>query len=143
MKEVTKKVDAVLEKIETNDITTTNDLMYAGAAVVTDLVGVKRGNRQTRKEPWWKRRLENQVKMLNKYLGRVNVLIQQTTVKKKHKDTLQRRYKIQQERLRWVKKEIKQRIVAKTEKLRDSVIELTNTDKIDYSRITDTDSSNS
>ena len=59
MKEVTKKVDAVLEKIEHNDITTTNDLMYAGAAVVTGLVGVKRGNRQTRKESWWKRRLEN------------------------------------------------------------------------------------
>ena len=45
LKEVTKKVDAVREKIETNDITNTNDLMYAGAAVVTDLVGVKRGNR--------------------------------------------------------------------------------------------------
>ena len=42
LKEVTKKGDAVLEKIETNDITTTNDLMYAGAAVVIDLVGVKR-----------------------------------------------------------------------------------------------------
>ena len=77
LKEVTKKVDAVLEKIKTNDITTTNDLMYAGAAVVTDLVGVKRGDRQTRKEPWWKRRLENQVKILNKDLGRVNALIQQ------------------------------------------------------------------
>ena len=51
LKEVTKKVDAVLKKIETNDITTTNDVMYAGAAAVTDLVGVKRGNRQTRKEP--------------------------------------------------------------------------------------------
>ena len=35
LKEVTKKVDAVLEKIETNDITTTNDLMYAVAVVVT------------------------------------------------------------------------------------------------------------
>ena len=114
MKEVTKKVDAVLEKIETNDITTTNDLMYAGAAVVTDLVGVKRGNRQTRKEPWWKRRLENQVKMLNKDLVRVNVLIQQKTIKKKHKDTLQRRYKIQQKGLGMVKEEIKQRILAKT-----------------------------
>ena len=53
--------------------------MYAGAAVVTDLVGVKRGNRQTRKEPWWKKSLENQVKMLNK---RVNALIQQKTIKK-------------------------------------------------------------
>ena len=82
MKEVTKKVDAVLEKIEHNDITTTNDLMYAGAAVVTDLVGVKRGNRQTREEPWWKRCLENQANILNKDLGRVNALIQQKTIKK-------------------------------------------------------------
>ena len=68
--EVTKKVDAVLEKIEINDITTTNDQMYAGAAVVTYLVGAKRGNRQTRKEPCWKRRLENQVKIMNKDLGK-------------------------------------------------------------------------
>ena len=30
LKEVTKKVDAVLEKIENNDITTTNNLVYAG-----------------------------------------------------------------------------------------------------------------
>ena len=45
LKEVTKKVVAVLVKIETNDITTTNDLIYAEAPVVTDLVGVKRGNR--------------------------------------------------------------------------------------------------
>ena len=81
--------------------------MYALAAVVTDLVGVKRENRQTSKEPWWKGRLENLVKILNKDLGRVNALIQQKTIKKKHKDTLQRRYKIQQEGLRWLKKEIK------------------------------------
>ena len=111
--------------------------------MVTDLVGVKRGNRQTRKEPWWKRRLENQVKILNKDLGRVNALIQQKTIKKKHKDTLQRRYKIQQKGLGLVKEEIKQRIVAKTGKIKSSVIELTNTDKIDYSRITNTDSTKS
>ena len=79
LKEVTRKVDAVLKKIETNDITTTNDLIYARAVVVTDLVGLKRGNRQTGKEPWWKRRLENQVKMLNKHQGRINALIQQKT----------------------------------------------------------------
>ena len=86
--------------------------------MVTDLVGAKRGNRQTRKEPWWKRRLENQVKTLNKDPGRVNALIQQKNVKKKHKDTLQRRYKIQQKGLGRVKEEIKQRIVAKTGKIK-------------------------
>ena len=52
LRDITKKVNAVLEKIETNDITTTNDLMYAGALLVTDLVGAKRGKRGPKKEPW-------------------------------------------------------------------------------------------
>lgn len=46
-------------------MTTTNDLKCARAVLVTDLKRVKRGKRQTRKEPWWKRQLENQVKILN------------------------------------------------------------------------------
>ena len=41
LKEVTKKVDAVLKKIETNDITTTNNLVYAGWLLI-----------------WWERREE-------------------------------------------------------------------------------------
>ena len=49
LRDITKKVNAVLEKIETNDITTTNDLMYAGALLVTDLVGAKRGKEDRRK----------------------------------------------------------------------------------------------
>ena len=55
---------------------------------------------------------------MNKDLGRVNALIQQKTIKKKHKDTLQRRYKIQQKGLGLVKEEIRQRIVAKTGKIK-------------------------
>ena len=82
--------------------------------MVTDLVGAKRGNRQTRKEPWWKRRLENQVKTLNKDPGRVNALIQQKTMKEKNKNTLQRRYRIQQKGLGMAKEEIKERVEAKT-----------------------------
>ena len=109
--------------------------MYVGAAVVTDLVGVKRGNRQTRKEPWRKRRLEDKVNILNKDMGRVNARIQQKTIKNKHPDSLQRRYKIQRKGLRLVKEEMKE--------LRSSVIELTNTNKIDYSNITNTDSTTS
>ena len=118
LRDITKKVNAVLEKIETNDITKTNDLMYAGALLVTDLVGAKRGKRGPKKEPWWKRRLENQIKILNNDLGRVNALIQQKVVKRKHKDTLQTRYKIQQKGLGVVKEEIKQRIVAKSSKIK-------------------------
>jgi hypothetical protein len=66
----------VLEKIENNDISTTHDLMYAGAVLVTDLVGAKTGQKGLKKEPCWKRRLENQLKILNNDPSRVNALIQ-------------------------------------------------------------------
>ena len=37
-----EKVNAVLRKIETNDITTINNLFYADAALENDLIGVKK-----------------------------------------------------------------------------------------------------
>ena len=45
-------------------------------------------------EPWWKRRMEAQVKQLNKDLGHINTLIEGKNIKKKHKDGLERRYKL-------------------------------------------------
>ena len=89
-----QKVDAVLQKIETTDITSTNDLIYADAVIVNEIVGVKSSGKTTDKEPWWKRRLQKQVSELNKDLGRVNALMQEKKIKQKHKDELQRRYKI-------------------------------------------------
>ena len=39
--EATRKVDEVLNKIEVGNITELNDLVYAGAAVVREMLGVK------------------------------------------------------------------------------------------------------
>ena len=82
-----------MNKIEVGNITEVNDLVYAGAVVVTEILGVK--NRKiTGMEPWWKRRMEAQVKQLNKDLGQINTLIERKTIKKKHKDGLERRCKL-------------------------------------------------
>ena len=71
--EATRKVDDVMNKIEVGNITKLNDLVYAGAVVVTEMLGVK--NRKSKGiEPWWKRRMEAQVKQLNKDLGHINTL---------------------------------------------------------------------
>ena len=51
------KVDKVLSKFETRSITKTNELLYAGAFVVTKRLGVKTDMIATRKEPMWTRRL--------------------------------------------------------------------------------------
>ena len=112
-----KKVDNVIGKIKVNNITETNDLIYCGAAMVTEMLGLKSKNKEKRKEPWWKRRLEGQVKDLNRDLGRVNALIERKAVKKKDVDSLQRKYKIKQNGLQIVKEELRQRIKAKHGKI--------------------------
>ena len=57
--EETAKVDEVLSKFKTHSITKTNELFYAGAVIVTNRLGVKIGKVTGRKEPMWKRRLQN------------------------------------------------------------------------------------
>ena len=62
----TAKVDKVLSKFKTHSIAKTNELFYAGAFVVTNRLGVKIDKVAERKEPRWKRRLQNKIKELRK-----------------------------------------------------------------------------
>ena len=118
VKKAVQKVNAVLAKVMPKDISATNDLLYAGAAVVTEMVGMRKTVSCNRKEPWWKRRLEKQVRELNIDLGRVNRVIQNGKIKRKYKNDLERRCKIRQKGLKTVKEEIKQRISAKIGKIK-------------------------
>ena len=54
----------VLSKFKANSITKTNELFYAGAVAVTNTLGVKIDKVAERKEPMWKRRLQNKFKEL-------------------------------------------------------------------------------
>ena len=58
-------------KFTTHCITKTNGLFYAGAFVVTNRLGVKIDKVARRKEPMWKRRLQNQIKEFRKYLSQL------------------------------------------------------------------------
>ena len=51
--EETAKVDKVLSKFKTHNITKTNELFYAGAVVVTNRLGVKIDKVAWRKKPVW------------------------------------------------------------------------------------------
>ena len=70
-----------------------------------------------KKQPWWKRRLESQVKELNKDLGRLNALLEGKKMKKKHQDKLQKRYILKEKGKPKVKEEKLQRTKAKTAKI--------------------------
>ena len=70
-----RKVNELLKKTKLKDVTEDNDLFYVGAALVTE-VFEKNKAKGEKKQPWWKRRLESQVKELNKDLGRLNALLE-------------------------------------------------------------------
>ena len=78
-----RKVNKLLKKIESKDVTKDNDLFYLGATLVTN-VFEKTKTKGEKKQPWWKRRVEGQVKELNKNLGRLNALLEGKKMKKNH-----------------------------------------------------------
>ena len=115
--EATRKINEVMNKIEVGNITEVNDLVYAGAVVVTEMLEVK-NRKSTGMEPWWKRRMEAQVKQLNRNLGHINTLIERKNIKKNRKDELERRYKLKRRGLPVTREEIKERIKANNNKIK-------------------------
>ena len=71
--EETGKVDKVFCKFKTHIITKTNELFYAGAVVITNRLGVKINKAAERKEPMWRRRLQNKIKELRKDLNQLEL----------------------------------------------------------------------
>ena len=93
-----------------------NDLFYLGAALVTE-VFEKNKSKSQEKQPCWKRRLESQVKELNKDLERLNPLLEGKKMKKKHQDHSQKSYKLKKKEKTKVKEENLQTVIAETAKV--------------------------
>ena len=83
-----------MSKFKTHSITKTNELFYAGAFVVTNKVGVKIDKVAGRKEPMWKRRLQNKIKELRKDLSQLEASEDQGVSNSRHWERLERKYSI-------------------------------------------------
>ena len=116
--EETAKVDKVLSKLKTHSITKTNELFYAGAVVVTNTLGVKIDKVAWRKEPMWKRRLQNKIKELRKDLSQLEASKDKDISNFIHWKRLERKHSIRVKRLNDVIEELKQRIAAVAAKVR-------------------------
>ena len=95
--EETAKVHKVLSKFKTDSITKTNELFYAGAFVVTCRLGVKIDKVAGRKEPVWKRRLQNKIKELRKDLSQLEALKDKGISNFRHWERLERKYSMSRE----------------------------------------------
>ena len=94
--EETAKVDKVLSTFKTHSITKTNELFYAGAFVVTNKLGVKIDKVAGRKEPMWKRRLQNKIKELRKDLSQLEASKDKAVSNSRYWERLERKYSIKE-----------------------------------------------
>ena len=84
--EETKRVNSVLKYIETKSISETNKLLKAVSIYIAERLGIKnkRGSKRNN-EPWWKRRIENDIDILRK----------DSNIRKEEKGRAEKRRKIQ------------------------------------------------
>lgn len=71
MRQATRKVDGILKYILTRDIMESRDLIRSASVLVGETVGWKVNKEKVRKEPWWKHRIEGDIKALLKDLSRL------------------------------------------------------------------------
>ena len=104
--------------VKTKNITETNKLINAASVWVADQMGLKKFEICRRKEPWWKRRIENDMKNLK---HDINILHRESKgelgSKRRWKlKDLEEKYRVRKKGINTVIEELKQRIVAKSAK---------------------------
>ena len=93
-------------------------MFYAGALAVTNALGVKIVKVAGRKEPIWKRRLQNEIKELRKDLSQLEASKDKDISNFRHRERLERKYSIRVKTRNVVIPELKQRITAIAAKVR-------------------------
>ena len=118
LSEWSSKVNRVLVNIKTDNITDTNEMICAVAQYVSKKVGLRVMGRNVKKEPWWKRRIQNTIRELRSH---VNILQRKKRGKLTKGDKykiLDRKYRIKTKGEDTVIEELKQRLQAKATKLK-------------------------
>lgn len=118
-----KNVNEVLKYIGCSNITATNGLIRAGSVVVARQWGLHSlaecgGNRQKRREPWWKWRIENDIKLLRRNISVLDQKMRGKLQRNWKFKELEKKYRIRKKGVRVVFEELKQRLVAKKTKIK-------------------------
>ena len=118
MEEETRKVNKAIKHVETKDITESNNLIKAASIWVARQLGLKKPMRGKKVEPWWKRKIEGDIKRIGR---EVNILEREKRgeIKSKRKvKELENKYNIKRKGLTLVIEELKQKLLAKSAKIK-------------------------
>ena len=114
-----RKVNKVLKYIETSNITETNRLLKAVSMLVVERIGIKKKNTaKINTEPWWKRRIVNDIKQIQKDLAILERKRRRELRREGNYKVLERKYNLKTKGLTVVTEELKQRVIAKKAKVR-------------------------
>ena len=120
LSEETLKVNGAIKHLVTADITQTNNLIKAASLWVAKQLGLKTVKKGKKQDPWWKRRIEGDIKNLKKD---ISILEREkrgeTGMRGKRKiKNLGDKNEIKRKGLTTVIEELKQRLLAKAAKIK-------------------------
>ena len=98
-------MDKIVTYITPEDLLQCNRLLKASACVVTRLFGIVKKEPKKKQEPWWKKRLNGQIRVLRKDLGKLECI---KSEKLKNRDTRARlfeKYKVKRKGMLTVTKD--------------------------------------
>ena len=115
--EMSAVVSKVLGSVSKDNLSETNRLIFAGAVVVGEKLGVE-VSQQGNSTPWWKRRLEGQIKDLRRDLSRIEQMNKGLLNSSDLRNTIMTKYNVKRKGVSVVIEEIKQRVKAKAAKVK-------------------------
>ena len=116
--DVVGKVDKVLGNINTENITQTNNLLYAAATYVVKTLGKDACNKKPITMPMWKLRLESKLNQMRRDLARIESMKAGLLKKEKLKSVLEAKHRIKENGYAVVTEQLRQRIQATASKIR-------------------------
>ena len=119
LRDFTSNVNKIIPYLEMKNLSQCNNILLAAGNVVRKMLGIKEKLKYRGKtEPWWKRRLNGQIIELRQGISRLEALQSKTLKSEATKERLWNKYKIKQKGLRTVVEELKQRVTAKSAKIK-------------------------
>ena len=113
------KTNAILELMNTSNITDTNKLLRAAACVVAKHMGfMKKKQKKADKEPWWKKRIKKKIDTMRKEVSRLERWKKQEIKNRRLKDEMRRKYQLDNKSIKVRIEELKRRITANSMKLK-------------------------
>ena len=113
-----KQETKAMSSITLNDISDFKNLIKAGVTIICERMRIRK-SAKPQQEPIWKRRTENDIAKLRKGLSHLDTWFKGKWEKeKKKKEELRKKYRIKAKGFKALIEELKQRIFAKSEKLR-------------------------